>query len=83
MEERGSWRAPKVNESCCVRPQLAAMLKDVAKNGPAALYEGTRAQARLSELLLYSHLVYADLAPISCLLQCRNNLPGTTIWIAQ
>lgn len=44
VKENGKWRAPKVNESCCVRPQLAALLREVAKKGPDALYKGEKAQ---------------------------------------
>lgn len=44
IKEKGSWRAPKLNESCCVRPQLAALLKEVAIQGPKALYNSTKTE---------------------------------------
>lgn len=37
---KGLWRAPEVNETCCRRPQLAELLRDVAKDGPEVLYRG-------------------------------------------
>jgi len=33
-----------VNETCCVRPQLAYLLDDVALSGPDALYTTKKAQ---------------------------------------
>jgi gamma-glutamyltranspeptidase / glutathione hydrolase / leukotriene-C4 hydrolase len=35
-----TWRAPVVNETCCKRPQLAQLLRDVANEGPDVLYQG-------------------------------------------
>ncbi|KAL4420110.1 hypothetical protein ABPG77_000591 [Micractinium sp. CCAP 211/92] len=40
MKEGKTWRAPRVNETCCRRPQLAAFLQAVAKEGPDVLYTG-------------------------------------------
>lgn len=28
IRQGGKWRAPRVNETCCRRPQLAALLRD-------------------------------------------------------
>lgn len=44
----GGWRAPRVNESCCARPQLARLLEDVAATGPEALYSSSKAQVVLT-----------------------------------
>ncbi len=38
VRDGGAWRAPRVNETCCRRPALAALLRAVAERGPDALY---------------------------------------------
>ena len=38
--DKVTWRPPAVNETCCKRPQLAQLLRDVAKQGPDVLYRG-------------------------------------------
>ena len=43
-QDSPSWRPPTVNETCCVRPQLAVLLDEVALHGPDALYNSTRAE---------------------------------------
>ena len=45
-----SWRAPQVNETCCRRPQLAQVLRDVAKEGPDVLYTGKYAAQFASDI---------------------------------
>ena len=37
IEEGGAWRPPRVNETCCARPALAALLDAVAEAGPSAM----------------------------------------------
>ena len=37
-------RPPNVNETCCVRPQLAVLLDEVALQGPDALYSSSRTE---------------------------------------
>ncbi len=45
-----SWRAPQVNETCCRRPQLAQLLRDVARDGPDVLYSGKYAAQFASDI---------------------------------
>jgi len=47
---KNSWRAPKLNETCCRRPQLAQLLRDVAKEGPNVLYKGKYAAHFASDI---------------------------------
>lgn len=55
IKEGKGWRPPRVNETCCSRPQLASLLDDVALSGPAALYETKKADVRLQLKLLNLH----------------------------
>ena len=43
----GRWRAPRINETCCARPRLAQLLRDVAAQGPG---EGPRRAAATGPL---------------------------------
>ncbi|KAL4550318.1 hypothetical protein Ndes2526B_g08473 [Nannochloris sp. 'desiccata'] len=47
---KNAWRAPQVNETCCRRPQLAQLLRDVAKEGPNVLYKGKYAAQFASDI---------------------------------
>lgn len=44
------WRAPEVNETCCKRPQLAKVLRDVAQHGPDVLYTGAYAEGLAKDI---------------------------------
>lgn len=46
----GGWRPPLVNETCCQRPKLAALLKDVAQYGPSVLYDGKYSEMLSNEI---------------------------------
>ena len=39
IREGDAWRAPRVNETCCKRPQLAAFLERVAADGPQPVFQ--------------------------------------------
>ena len=38
------WRVPRINETCCARPVLAATLERIASQGPDAVYTGSAGQ---------------------------------------
>ena len=42
-----------MNETCCVRPQLASLLDDIALTGPDALYATKKAEVRSNMLIRY------------------------------
>ena len=48
--ESGVWRGPAVNETCCRRPQLAVVLRDVAAHGPDVLYSGKYAKQLVEDI---------------------------------
>ncbi|PSC67120.1 gamma-glutamyltranspeptidase 1-like [Micractinium conductrix] len=50
IKQGGKWRAPRVNETCCKRPKLAALLKDVAAEGPDVLYAGRHAAPLVADI---------------------------------
>ena len=59
----GGYRPPRVNETCCARPALAATLDAVGRDGPAALYSGARAAALAADVRAAGGiLTEADLA---------------------
>ena len=39
INTRGTWRAPRVNETCCRRPKLGAFLDEIAARGPFAVFQ--------------------------------------------
>ena len=39
IRDGASWRAPRVNETCCRRPQLAAFLDAIGAQGPVATFQ--------------------------------------------
>lgn len=60
------WRSPRVNETCCKRPELANVLEDISERGPDALYKGARAASLAKDILDSGGLVTeADLAAAS------------------
>eukprot|EP00887_Chlorella_sp_A99_P000435 scaffold17.g435.t1 len=50
FREGRRWRAPHVNETCCRRPQLAQLLRDVAADGPDVLYRGKYAAGLAADI---------------------------------
>ena len=59
------WRPPSVNETCCVRPQLAVLLDGVALHGPDALYSSSRAEVSNQSQTIRCQ--YSDLPILVCL----------------
>lgn len=60
------WEPPRVNETCCKRPALANVLRDVSERGPEALYKGTHAAGLAQDIRDAGGLVTeADLAATS------------------
>ncbi|KAK9813827.1 hypothetical protein WJX73_000384 [Symbiochloris irregularis] len=45
IREGNSWRAPRINETCCARPKLAGLLENVAEKGPEAMNARARTLA--------------------------------------
>lgn len=63
IKHGGTWRAPRVNETCCKRPQLAALLQAVAAEGPDVLYTGRYAMQLASDIQAAGGIITAaDLA---------------------
>jgi len=59
----GGWRPPRVNETCCRRPALAKVLRDISERGPDALYTGETAAGLAKDISDSGGLVTeADLA---------------------
>lgn len=57
------WRPPRVNETCCRRPALASVLRDISERGPDALYKGAHAAGLAKDIRDAGGLVTeADLA---------------------
>ncbi|PRW56746.1 gamma-glutamyltranspeptidase 1-like [Chlorella sorokiniana] len=50
IRQGSKWRGPRVNETCCKRPQLAALLQDVAEEGPDVLYVGKYAEQLAADI---------------------------------
>ncbi|KAL4444378.1 hypothetical protein ABPG75_012115 [Micractinium tetrahymenae] len=63
IKQGSKWRAPRVNETCCKRPQLAALLQAVADEGPDVLYTGRFAPKLVSDIQAAGGIITAaDLA---------------------
>lgn len=56
IAEGSQWRAPKINETCCKRPALAALLDEIAETGPDALYASEKTEVCCSLSPLKSSL---------------------------
>lgn len=57
------WVPPRVNETCCKRPALADVLRDISERGPDALYKGVHAAGLAKDIRDAGGLVTeADLA---------------------
>lgn len=50
IKTRSGWRAPRVNETCCRRPALAQLLREISSRGPGALYSAPRAQQLVDDV---------------------------------
>lgn len=50
VREGPGWRPPRINETCCRRPQLAATLRRIADQGPDAVYTGSAGQALAEDI---------------------------------
>lgn len=62
-KDRGGYRAPSTGETCCARPALARLLRDVAARGPVAMYSGTAGAALAADVRAAGGvLTAADLA---------------------
>ena len=60
------WVPPRVNETCCKRPALADVLRDISERGPDALYKGVHAAGLAKDIRDVGGLVTeADLAAAS------------------
>ena len=49
-ESSEEWRVPKINETCCKRPMLAKLLRDVAAKGPDVLYDGAYSSGLVGDI---------------------------------
>ena len=56
----GGLRAPKINETCCMRPKFAETLDRVAELGTDALYKGEAGQAWARDIQSNGGIISAD-----------------------
>ncbi|KAL3136319.1 hypothetical protein ABBQ38_005583 [Trebouxia sp. C0009 RCD-2024] len=59
------WRPPAINETCCMRPRLAATLQQVARGGPDVVYTGQAGQISVERIQTRMRKTTADEAALT------------------
>lgn len=73
IRDGNSWRAPKINETCCARPKLGGLLENVAEKGPDAMNARARVSAHLVCIALHGlRLASAPAAVVAGLVALTN-----------